>query len=1098
MIDILGGRAGHLWAPVAARISESYHAGRECVLLVPEQYTLQAERDALTALGVPGFFRLHVLSPSRFANFVLERAGRDKRVVIDERGRLMTMARALWRTREDLLFYAGAREMPGFAHRLTEAVGELKGAGLTPEDLLRPLEAQQEENPRLQDLAVLYREYESLLAGRLMDREDGERELLSRFAASGLFSGADFFVYGFDLLSEPLIRLVSACAAKARRMTVALVMDSADAPDGEAFEPIRDSALRLIDKLAQLDLPASIRFLPRDDADMPPALSHLERSLLRLRPDPFPDRPEGLQLFAAKTPHDEVRRAAAMIKTELLSGTPPEDIAVLLADEGYAPLIPGVFSDYRIPHYLAVKEPILGHALVRCLMDALNCIKSAAWHQEDAISYLKSPFSPLTEEEGFRLENWALRWGLHGKRWTQPGKRGEEPERSEMEALREKGVRPILKMHGALVKARTASDSIRAVISFLEDLDAHRRIIGLEKTLSEQGLLAESVRTRQVWETLCGFFEQMNELLGDERIPLSRFPEWLREGLSMTELSALPPQERCVQAGPMGSLMTRGTRVIFLLGLNSASLNLKDESLISDGERRKLETAFKTRMSLPLAEREAMKTLDLWKAVSAAGDRLYLSYALSSEQGEALGPLAQLTRIQRLFPKLIEEGGAVEGLRDPSPLAPAAALDEAAMMLAAGELEGPWQKAWTWLNDAPEWRFQVRAVLSALSGDDPDKRLDKRISAALFSMRTVSVSRLETYAGCPFRHFVQYGLRPQERLEWVVRPVDFGSFCHSAMEGFARRLKEEPKWPDVPRETSDHLMDAVLNELTAAWDNEPWADTARARKEAARYLEILRRAAWTVTETGSVSAFRPAFSEVRFGFEAGAPGLTLQLDSGETLTLRGTIDRIDTAVSSEGRYLRVIDYKTGNAALNASDFASGAQLQLLLYLKAAQGLFGGHLAAGAFYQPLADPTVRAENEQEAEKEARKRLRLNGLLLLDPGVIRMMDSGDPPVSLPAYLLKNGEPRANDHLVSREGMNRLMKMAEGKAKNLAEGIYSGAIPRSPLVRASGRAECAFCEYRGVCRQDRLSREKLVRRFPKTGFSVLTAQEGASGAE
>ncbi len=451
-----------------------------------------------------------------------------------------------------------------------------------------------------------------------------------------------------------------------------------------------------------------------------------------------------------------------------------------------------------------------------------------------------------------------------------------------------------------------------------------------------------------------------------------------------------------------------------------------------------------------------------------------------------------------MFPKLIEEGGAVEGLRDPSPLAPAAALDEAAMLLAAGELEGPWQEAWAWLNQAPEWRLPVRAVLSALHGDDPDKRLDRGTSAELFSARMVSVSRLETYAGCPFRHFVQYGLRPLERPEWVIKPVDFGNFCHTAMEGFARRLKEEPKWPDVPRETSDRLMDAVLDELTTTWDAEPWADTARARKEAGRYLDILRRAAWSITETGSVSAFRPALVEFRFGFEAGAPGLSLQMDDGETLTLRGTIDRIDTAAGSEGSYLRVIDYKTGNAVLSASDFASGAQLQLLLYLKAAQNLFAGHLAAGAFYQPLADPIVRAQNELEARKKARERLRLNGLLLTDPGVIRMMDSGDPPVSLPGYLLKSGEPKDNDRLVSREEMNRLMEMAEAKAKSLAEGIYSGAIPRSPLVRASGRAECAFCEYRGVCRQDRLSREKLVRRFPKTSFSDLAGQGGEPGAE
>ncbi len=1092
MINILTGRGG-LWEPLAGRLKAAYHRGNECVLLVPEQYTLQAERDALSALHVPGFFRLQVLSPSRFSNYVFERAGRDPRPVIDERGRLMTMARALSRAREDLVFYAGAKEKAGLAHKLTEAVGELKGAGVTPEGLLLSLSGEAED-PKLRDLARLYGEYEALLAGQLMDREGGDRELLRRFGASGLFCGADFFVFGFDLLSEPLIRVLAACAGRARDMTVALVMEGEDAPDGDAFEPVRRSLVRFQESLRALGLPWKTERLADDGAGKPAALTHLANHLLRMKPEPFPGSPECLRLFAGRTPHDEVRRAAALIKAELGAGTEPENIAVILADEGYALLLPGVFQDYRVPHYLAVKEPILAHALVRCLLDALTCIQSAAWRPEDMIGYAKSPFSPLTREEAFRLENWALRCGIKGRRWTQPNARGEEPERSELEALRAKAVKPLMTLRDALAKAGKASDSVRAVIAFLEELDAHGQIIRLEKTLQEKGMQEESIRTRQVWDKLCGMLTQMDELLGEDRIPMARFPDWLREGLSMTELSTLPPGERRVQVGTLGALMTRKPEAVFILGLNNGALNLKDETLLGDRERADLEKRFKTRMNLPLSLREMMKGLDLWKAAASATSRLYLSYALSSEQGEPLGALAQLARLQKTFPRLIEEGGAVGGLRDPAPLAPAAALDEVALRLFSGEMEGPWREAWAALQGDPAWAPQAGAVKAAFLGDDPDKRLDKDISAALFYRRTVSVSRLETYAGCPFRHFVQYGLKPQERKEWRVEPAEFGSFCHAAMEGYVRRLEGHPAWPEVSREESDAIMDGALDELTADWENGPWADTPRARKAAEAFKDVCRRTAWALSEGGAQSAFRPAFAELRFGMDGGLPGMEIALHSGETLTLRGTIDRIDAARLQGGDYLRVVDYKTGGTALNASDLAAGAQLQLLLYLKAALRLMEGYLPAGAFYQPMKDPVVRAETPKEAVKKGREKLRLSGVLLGDPEVLKLMDAGDPPVSLSNYVNKSGETLERDRLLTAEGLRQLMDAAENAAKRLAEGIFSGLIPRAPLFHASGRAECAFCDFKGVCRQDKLSREPLARRAKRLNFDDLLREGGA----
>ena len=175
--------------------------------------------------------------------------------------------------------------------------------------------------------------------------------------------------------------------------------------------------------------------------------------------------------------------------------------------------------------------------------------------------------------------------------------------------------------------------------------------------------------------------------------------------------------------------------------------------------------------------------------------------------------------------------------------------------------------------------------------------------------------------------------------------------------------------------------------------------------------------------------------------------------------------------------------------LNAGDFSSGVQLLLPLYLRTALDLAGDALPAGCFYQPLRDPVVRADTAEEALKEGREQLRLRGVALADPLVLRLMDGAEPPISLPGYVKRDGGLRENDRLLSQEGLRRLMEMAQEKAGKLAADMLSGDVSRSPLVRTSGRAECGFCSHRGVCRSEKLSREQRVRRSPRTQFAGLT---------
>ncbi len=1093
MKRIVTSRTGRLWGAVEEQLKKSYHSGKKVLLLVPEQITLQVERDAMKSLGVKGFFRLQVLSPSRLMKVVFDRARQDERVVIDERGQNMTLSRAMWNLKDELLYYGRARTKPGFTQKLGETISEIKSAGVSPVELAEYAQTKEGGDPKLLDLALLYAAYEEAMSGQLMDSEDRETQMLTRLASLQVFSGYDILVYGFDLLTPPLIRQIALLIAQADQFLLTLQTENRGAVDGPAFDPVNDSILQLKEYLAASGHTLQQETLKEEEGMRPKALLHLERRMLRIHQEPYMGEPHGLHLYAAKTAHEEIRRAAQSIYTHIKNGQDPRRIAVYLAQDSYAPLIDDVFSAYGIESFVSIKEPLTAQPLIRCLLDAMKCIQAAVWRPYDVFNYIKSPYSPLSEIEAFELENYAREFGIRGRKWTQPFSKGEEARLLQMEELRERAITPVDKMRAGISRARDAAASIQAVLDFLADIKAQDKVLKMDSELTALGLLEEAQRSTQVWDKLMGFFEQMNQLLGQERVPLGRFAEWLEAGLSITHLSALPPKQQSVQAGLLGQLMIREPDLVYVLGLNSGVLNVNEDSLIRDKERLALESGMKVRLNLQVESRESIRQMDLWKAISGASHQVYLSYALSDEQGKPLTPLMELTRILKMFPLLMEEGGALNHLREPLAFTPMVALDEIAVLLSKGEMTSPWWEAYEWLSASKDWEPYLSGIKTALTQDDPEKTLGEDIAQKLMKMDTSSVSRLETYAACPFRHFVQYGLIPGERKEWALKNTDLGIFCHAALDAFTREAMRSPDWPQVNREQSEQMMDQALEELTIGWEEAPWADTHRARRNAEVTKDLCRRMAWALTEGGAASAYHTVASELNFGPKGALPAIDILLDNGDTLSLRGTIDRVDALVmDSSLQFIRVVDYKSGATKAQAGELEVGAQLQLMLYLYAALRNVKGAVPAGAFYQQMKNPLVSAADENEAIKKSRVELRLNGVLLNDSDAVRLMDEGKPPITLPEYQKANGEVKEGGNLLTREELDSLMDLALRRTRELAGSIFKGQITRSPLIKANGQAVCAYCEYKGICRTEKISKETKRRRARSLTLKALAQEQ------
>jgi ATP-dependent helicase/nuclease subunit B len=1096
-LKITGGRTRRLWPVLISELDIAYRKGTHCIVIVPEHYTLRSERDILAGLGIPGYFEIEVLSPSRLSHRVFELAGTDGRIQIDKRGQFIALARALSECKRKLHYYIQIAEKSGFVERAGKLIADLKISAISPEYLAEQADAIEDEllKEKLKDISIIFSTYEKQLKGRFVDGEDVLEMMVERIAPSRIADESAVFVYGFDLLTNDFRRMLFEISKYACYTNVYLVMDKESVPDGDCFETIRDSASKLLDMVNANVKQGSLAWLEHALLNAPPEIRHLEQVQMLSLPKAYTELPDSIRLYAAPTPYAEAHFVAQQIVVERKRGVAYEDICIVFGDlPRYEGIASAVLEAYGIPVYIARKRSLMSSGAVRFLLVALRAA-AGSYRQEDVMAAIKSGFSPLNESECWQLENYAIAWGIKGKSWLDPFVRGADIERGAAEQARQKLITPLEKLHKTMRDAKNADESITAVYNLLEDVSAYSRLVEQISSLTDSGYESQAIIVRQVWDLIMSLLDQLHELMQGSRVPARYAATWLEAGMRASEISALPPTKDCILCAAIGNIVFSEPQVLFVMGMNDGIQAVSQNGLLGDVEINEAELVTGTRITLGSDNHEALARLELWKTLSAPQSRLYISYSLAMQEGTVLRPAKEISHMKRIFPQLAEEGGANAAAGAMFPLAPVPALDVIAVKLRLHTLYGDWAEAWKWLNTDPAWQHHAQALTAALHPVLPEVPISRKLTGSLFSDKTISVSRLERFACCPYSHFVNHGLKPRPRVQWELNPINTGEFYHAAMETFTRFLPAVKEWPNITRKACDDLMDTALRPIREKWKDGPMGDSARMYSEGKRYINVCKRVAWTFTRGAQRSSFRPSDAEVRFGFDdGGLPPLLLDLPDGNSVYVRGIIDRIDRYEGDSGLYLRIVDYKSGDQSPSAEQIWWGIHLQLLIYLEAALQAVPGAEPAGAFYQHMADPFVSCTAEDIGEEGIDKAaenlcaeimtdaktisavenriahaLRLNGIALRDAEILKLMDGYDPPLTLSPMLKKNGEAAKNKPLLPLDQLKSLITHAHRKAAKITALIRSGEIAVHPVSVSPGKSECDHCEFEGVCRKD-----------------------------
>lgn len=1068
---------------------------RTQLVVVPKQLTLQTERTLLRDLNQRGSFQIQVLSPERLCARIFDAAGQPEGVRVDDRGRVMLVRAAVRAAGENLTLYRGAERRRGFPERCAAQLERIRQAGVTA-DTLRACAADLSGTARLKlnDLSYILEAYGALIEDRYQDGTSEFNAAILRAREAAFLRECAVWFHGFDMMPPTLHGLIASVGAVTDAGLLLPLENDEHARDFDAFLPmfraleqLSIAAKRLGAPMERVDVEEAAaeedashehfreppeHSSPRLLVSVPPRkadLRRLERELFAFPAEPSAGRAQSVQLTLLRDPKEECRFAAALTRRLVRQrGWRWDDVTLLLRDpDAYDAPLRAAFADYGVPLFLSSSRSAARHAAPEFLLTALKALEKG-FPADEMLALLRTGMSPLSDDETDRFSNYIVRWGLRGNRFLRPLQRGAQAELDALEPLRARLAEPLVRLRDRLRRSQTLTQQLTALFGLLTDAEVYSKIQARMARLCEANLREIAGEEGQVWNRMLGAIDQMQALMGDAKLSMAELRETLTESLSAAVLKPLPQSGDAVLAQSMDRACARPSKAILILGAADRPVN-DDEGLLTPSQKRVLSDFAHAYLGPDDADLSRLRRFYLKSSLGMATDYVSLSCPLSGSDGAAQRPGAMFALIEALFPGTQTRGGVTgePALERMLRSAPGAALSMAGRALCA-EAEGvplPAMDASALSalrrSDAPAAKAGLRRLSQALSRAESADALSPAAARALYgALGSLSVTRLERFAACPFAFFAQYGLKPERVDPFELNTKDEGTFFHSAVNEFLLRSMDD--LGELTAEAAGTRMDAVSDLLLDAMRaSGPLGDSAVALAERRRLKSTARVCAAVLAEHMRGSRFHTAALEQSFGREDGKRALTLP----GGCVLEGRIDRIDEWRDGATDYLRVIDFKRGGKSLKLSEAYYGLRLQLPIYLAAAQRRRDA-LSAGVYYFTLDEGIVDLQNSDPGavEAERRKRFRMEGLMPSDPELLKAL-SPAPAEVLKLRTTASGAPYKGSVTAEESDYRALTECALRRAEEHLSRIRSGECAAAP-ARMEQSNPCTWCDWHKIC--------------------------------
>lgn len=1076
MLRIFYGAAGTGKSAAAMKeIAGGAGTGERYILLVPEQYSHEAERELCAFCGDAVSLYAEVLSFTALSRSLAGELGGMAATHLDKGGRLLCMALAADGLYSRLRVYGAARHRAQLQSMLLGAVDELKSACVSPEQLmLASEECGGALGDKLHDLSLVLEAYDAVVANGRADPADRLTVLAQQIERSSLSEKTHIFVDGFTDFTAQERRVLEALILKGVQLTVCLGCDELD-NGSEVFALSRLTARSLMHFAREHGCEVKTVKISGEGAKAP-ALRFFSDEMFSYRASHYEEPTDAVRVIQACSMNEECEWAASRaLQLIRETGCRRRDIAIAVSGfEDYRLCLEAAFARYGVPLYTTRKTDMLSKP-IPALIEAAYEITLGGWETEDVLDYIRTGFAGLSTEECDELENYVFLWQIHGSAWTRPepwslhpdGFNGKYDEASiarldRINSLRNAVVQPLERFAKHTAEADTALGQAQALAQLFDELELARKLSERAQGLLDGGYSAKAQEYSQLWDIVVNALEQCAAILGDMSADAVFFGRLFTMMLSRYDIGTIPPSLDCVTAGELDRMRRRNIRHLLVLGATDERIPgvQQDAGVFSADERRRL-----LEMDIDLG---GSGESELWRAFSVVyncltlpSDSLSLSYPMHDASGAAQRPAFVVNRASAVF-SLQPEQADMDRLRTEA--------IKPALLLAANSLHGGGTYAASAAQFISSYAPERLKVLEKAANMSRGSLSRSSVRALYGDKLRLSASRIDKFASCRFAYFMQYALRAKPYAPAQFTAPEMGTFMHTILEKVSREVSSMGGYKNVDDETLIRLTDGFIAEYIRVNLNDFKEKSKRFEHLFRRLQSSVRQVVLDLAGELRSSSFEPLSFELDFSSTPELP--PVRLGSGEdSLELTGVADRVDGWLHDGKLYLRIVDYKTGQKQFRLSDVLYGMNLQMLLYLfslgENGSALYGREIVpAGVLYVPARSPSIPSDTDMDDEalqKEKAEKLRRSGLILDDPAVIAAMENSDMPKYLPVRVKRGADTGS---FASAERMGALARHIDETLCRMASELRGGSIAADPYYAGQQSSACTNCDYFEAC--------------------------------
>lgn len=1062
-------------------------------LIIPEQFSFESERAMLSLLGEQDFDKVNILSFTRLAENLFDEYQVEQAPYISEGARAALMILAVDSLQDKLGLYKPGKKTNALIRDLLFMDEELKLCALNADDLHKTEKLMTEGSlkTKISDFSKILSLYQGLVSEKYSDERDILNRLCDFLKERSVFKDKIIAFDAFRGFTKSEYSLIEQIMIQARAVYFTFSANSLE--DSSSDFGVFSHTARAVKKLTALarknNIPIARPQLLSGHAsyrNFPLKINHyqakelhaLEHMLWDSRPRTYFPAAENICVYTAENRYDECDAVALLAKKLVREeGYRCREIAVIERNSGtYRPSLVAAFRKYGLPVFEDNRHSIASEPLIAASLSALE-VAIKGFSSEAIMRYLKSGLVGLSTEQIADIENYVFVWQIEGRAWRQEwtshpegyGNEFKEKDRqklAELNTIRDKIISPLMELREAL-KAKSVKENCTAIYNFLIKEAAPSRLKEMAGRLTSLGEERAAENSVQVWDSLMGILDTLVNTLDGQDISPSRFFDILQLCISLTDIGSIPHGLDEITIGTADRIRIQAPRAVFLVGTNADSFPLSHENsmVFSSRERSRLKE-----YGLELSDSNEQKTVEerhiTYNALSLAKEKLFVSYSLNSMGGDSLLPSEIPKFLTSRFPNCRQLSS--EDLDDLYRIeSPDTGFEIAAKLFSENS---PLSSALNeYFSQRPSYRDRL-ATVKRLALEEDFKIKDENISKELFGRdMKLSPSRVENFYNCPFAYFCHYGISAKPKKIARIDSLQQGLILHYIFEQlFSNHTVEQIS--DMNEKEQRGLISAALdtyvNEKLGGKDALPNRLLFQLKSFAATAFVVLERILY---EFGS-SKFKIKDIELGIGGKGKIPEYTLTLDDGSTLSISGTIDRLDLLKEDNHSYFRIIDYKSGGKEFKLSEVLEGINMQMLIYLMSVwqngEDLYGKISPAGVLYLParLGDYKLhRRGNESEIQNHKITNGKMDGILLRDEKVVRSMEPELKAKVIPVKQKSSGELDGN--CASMELFKLLHHVVDDKLIEMAERLHKGDIAALP-TSISKRTACDYCEYRIAC--------------------------------